>query len=144
MMVSVVESKSLVPCPDCGHLCSIEAASCPNCGKPFLKQPDQQKEKLNEQIYTQILNQSSVKIGLCLTLLGLIKVVEGVKNVTSIVDELLAINAIAFLISSIASYYALKQDGDSKRKAGKVADIIFTVSLFILAMVCGILALEIL
>lgn len=144
MMKPRVESISLVPCPDCGHLCSVEAASCPNCGKPSPTQLSHSKGMLDEQIYTHILNQSSMKIGMCLTLLGLIKVVEGVKNVTSMVDELLAIDAIGFLISSIVTYYALKQDGDRKRKAGRAGDIIFTISLLILAVVCGILAFEIL
>jgi hypothetical protein len=135
----------LEPCADCGHLCSAEAQSCPNCGKPCPRQPNRAKGMLGNEIYTHILNQSSMKIGMCLTLLGLIKVVEGVKNVTSIVDELLAIDAVGFLISSIATYYALKQaEGDSKRRAGKIGDMIFTLSLLVLAVICGVLAFELL
>src|SRR5688572_670307 len=29
------EQSKLRPCPDCGHLCSVSAASCPGCGCPF-------------------------------------------------------------------------------------------------------------
>ena len=84
-------------------------------------------------------------IGMCLTLLGLIRVVEGVKSVSSMGDELLAINAIGFLASSILSYYAVKEtDGARKRKKGRAGDILFSASLCLLAVICGILAFDLL
>lgn len=145
MMKSGIRERALTPCPDCEHLCSVEALSCPNCGKPLRPEPDKTKATLDDSINNHILNQSSMKVGMCLTLLGLIKVVEGVKNVKSVVDELLAIDALAFLISSIVSYYALKQmEAERKRKASRVGDLIFTGAIFVLIGVCAILAFELL
>ena len=85
-----------------------------------------------------------MKIGMCLTLLGLIKVVEGVKNISSVIDELLAIDAVGFLMSSIVTYYAIKQGGDRKRQVGRAGDMLFMGSLLLLAVICGILVFKLL
>jgi hypothetical protein len=86
-----------------------------------------------------------MRAGMCLTLLGLIKVVEGVKHVSSISDELLAVDAFGFLGSSILSYFALKQgDRKKKQRVGKIGDIVFSISLVTLAVICGLLAINLL
>lgn len=141
-MNSEIKAHRLNPCPDCQHLCSVDAPFCPNCGKPF---PEAAKRNriLDEKIFDKILSQSSTKIGMCLTLLGLIKVLEGVKNVTRFSDELLAINAFGFLLATIFSYLAMKEeDAERKQKKGRVGDIIFSLSLGLLALVCAIMVFE--
>ena len=130
-------------CADCGRLCSREAASCPNCGKPLRLNPAGGGVSLEDRIFDHILTQSSVKIGLCLTLLGLIRVVEGVKSVTSFADELLALNAVGFLLSSILSYFAIKEaDAERRQKKGKAGDRVFSASLGLLAVICLVIAFE--
>ncbi|HEU4390529.1 MAG TPA: hypothetical protein VFV34_22190 [Blastocatellia bacterium] len=80
---------------------------------------------------------------MCLTLLGLIKVVEGVKNVRSIADELLAVNAVGFLLSGMISYFALKEGrAPHKNKKARVGDFIFSASLCMLALICGVVLIE--
>ncbi len=138
------ESKThrLNPCPDCRHLCSIDAEFCPNCGKPF-SQESKYDRKVDARILEKILTQSSTKVGMCLTLLGLIKVLEGVKNVTRFSDELLAINAFGFLVAGIFSYFAIKEeDTKRKQKKGKIGDIFFSGSLCLLAIICAIMVFE--
>ena len=79
---------------------------------------------------------------MCLTLLGLIKVVEGVNNFTSFVDQLLAINAVGFLFSSIISYFAVKElKPHRKHIIGKAGDVIFTLSLCLLVIICKVIAI---
>src|SRR5687768_2602062 len=36
----------LAPCPDCNNQCSVEASSCPKCGKPFSKDELKNSKKL--------------------------------------------------------------------------------------------------
>ena len=142
-MKNTMEEKILMSCPTCDHSCSVEAQSCPNCGKPFSARLNGSKKGLDNNIYTNILSLSSAKIGMCLTLLGLVRVVEGVKDIQTLVDELLAITAGAFLISSLLTYSALKkEEGESKQKLGRAGDIIFTVSLGLLAVICLNLVLK--
>jgi len=96
-----------------------------------------------DTIYSQVLNHSSVKVGSCLTLLGLIKAVEGVKNVVSIADELLAIAAMAFIVSGGATYMALKNtDPVGKRRMGRIGDLMFTAGLMILLGICVVIVFE--
>jgi hypothetical protein len=137
------EPRPLQPCPACRHPCSPAANFCPNCGHPFTPPAEGRFGYLNDTIFTHIMNQSSIKVGMCLTLLGLMKVVEGVKAVTTITDELLAINAVAFLLSTMLTYFALKNaDQNRKRALGRVADFIFSGALVLLAVICCIIAFE--
>jgi hypothetical protein len=138
-------NQSLSPCPDCRHPCSPEAAACPNCGKPLGIHIAEHRERdgSNDRILGQILTNSSMKIGMCLTLLGLIRVQEGLKKVVSMADQLLAVNAVGFLISSMFSYLALKQRSDGRReKQTKTADLAFTLSLGLLVGICVVFAIE--
>ncbi len=142
-MKNTIEEKTLMSCPTCDHSCSVEAQSCPNCGKPFSARLNGSKKGLDNNIYTNILSLSSAKIGMCLTLLGLVRVVEGLKNIQTLVDELLAIIAGGFLISSLLTYSALKkEEGEGKQKLGRAGDIIFTGSLGLLAVICVSLVFE--
>jgi hypothetical protein len=142
-MKSITDNPNLTPCPHCERPCSVDAKACPNCGKPFVDESPQLRALTDEKIYNHILSQSSMKVGMCLTLLGLVRLVEGIKNVSIIADELLAINAVGFLLSTILSYSALKDD-DQKRKQtkGKSGDIVFSASLFLLILICGTIAFE--
>jgi hypothetical protein len=142
-MKDINEENKLMSCPACDHSCSVEAQACPNCGKPFSAAPEVGKRDLDDNIYTHILNQSSAKIGMCLTLLGLVRVVEGVKNVHTLADELLAITAVGFMLSSLVTYTALKREaGEGRRKLGKAGDVIFTGALGLLAVICVSLVVE--
>jgi hypothetical protein len=135
------DNHKLIPCPDCEHLCSPAAHSCPNCGKPLAEKADD--ATLNDKMIDRIMTHSSVKVGMCLTLLGLIKVVESVKRITVFSDEVLAATAFGFMLSGIVSYLALKdKDARRRQKKAKISDYLFTVSLCLLALVCGVVAFE--
>src|SRR6185295_8881759 len=103
------ETSTLLPCPACQHSCSTSAKTCPNCGHPFPDQAPEPAAITGPQIYDYVFNHSLMMVGLCLTLLGLTKLVEGLKNVSTLADELLAANAVFFLVAGLLSYLALKQ-----------------------------------
>lgn len=131
--MSEQEKTSLLPCPDCGNSCSTAALACPRCGKPLQQHTSGQGPALGDTIYTRIFTQSSTKVGVCLTLLGLIKVVEGLKKVSTPSDEILIVGAIAFLMSELVSFSALKQ-GSERRKyvLGRVSTALFVTALCLL------------
>ncbi|MEW6131384.1 MAG: hypothetical protein AB1757_30425 [Acidobacteriota bacterium] len=143
-MDAMVEPLKLISCPDCAHQCSQQAISCPSCGKPFTPPSAAGKKVLDDKVFDHILMQSSMKVGMCLTLLGLIKVVEGAKNLKSFTDEFLAIVALFFTVSGIASYFAIKESNpDRKQQKGTIADFIFSIALCLLAIICAIIALQV-
>ncbi|HVZ40663.1 MAG TPA: hypothetical protein VHI13_15390 [Candidatus Kapabacteria bacterium] len=141
-MSAPVSSPRLEPCPACGRECSAAAAACPGCGHPIAAR--QRNEGIaQDTLYSHILNQSSLKVGMCLTLLGLIKVVEGAKGVSAFSDELLAVNAVLFLVANMLTYHAVKlEDPQRRKKFGRLGDLLFTTALCMLASVCAVLAFE--
>lgn len=80
-------------------------------------------------------------VGLCLTLLGLTRLMEGLKNISTLADELLAANAVFFLVAGLLSYFALKQNRERRRKnLGQAADVVFSLGIFCLAAICCVIA----
>jgi hypothetical protein len=62
-----------------------------------------------------------------------------------VADELLAIDAVGFLVSGLLSYIGIKDaDPERKHKKGRAGDILFTLSLSLLAVICAIVAFELL
>lgn len=141
-MSQITPALRLHPCPDCEHLCSVAAVACPQCGRPLAAERTTPKA-MDDTLFGHIMMQASMKVGMCLTLLGLVKVVEGAKGQMMIADEILAVDALLFLVSNLTAYHALKQT-NTKRKAqfGRVGDVLFTVALALLATVCALLALQ--
>jgi hypothetical protein len=143
-MNSVAETHNSTSCSSCGHVPSGEAKFCSNCGKSLSPTSGRRRARLDDHIYTQILASSSLKVGMCLTLLGVLRVVEGVKNVRTLGDELLAVNAAGFLLAAALSYLALKETDEARKlQKGKLGDWIFSGSLAFLVAICILLAVEV-
>ncbi len=101
------------------------------------------KEPFKDEIYTHIASQSATKLGLCLTLLGLLRVVEGLKKIDTLADEILALGALAFLVAGTFAYFALRTEKPrSKYLAGKIADTLFLISHGVLILTCLIIAFQ--
>jgi hypothetical protein len=87
-----------------------------------------------------ILPNAATMVGVCLTVIGLIKVVEAGTG-PSIIDEVLAVNAIGFLLSAILSYVSLRSD-TQKIRLEAWADHLFIGSLGMLGIATVVLAFE--
>jgi len=95
------------------------------------------QEPSKTDICVHIFAVSAGMVGVCLTVIGLFRVITTLNNVSSIGDDLLAINALAFLTSFILSYIALRTR-ESKRhhQLEKIADAIFLTALSMMAIIC--------
>jgi hypothetical protein len=91
-----------------------------------------------------ILPASATLIGVCVTLVGLVKVVE-VKIGNSRVDEYAALVAIAFLTCSIASYLSIRCSAHGKLSywLEQAADIMFVAGLIAITMIATLFAYEV-
>lgn len=85
---------------------------------------------LEEDISIHIFTVSATMLGVCVTLIGLLRVVIVISKVDFVADELLAANAILFLTSCLSSYFALRTR--RKRRMHRLER--FADSIFILAM----------
>jgi multisubunit Na+/H+ antiporter MnhF subunit len=94
----------------------------------------------DSRIPTHILPTASTMVGVCLTVIGLIKVVEGTTG-PSYLDEVIALNALGFLFSAVLSYISLRSDKE-KAKIEAWADHLFIGSLCALGVVTVVLAFE--
>jgi hypothetical protein len=92
---------------------------------------------LDEQTCKLICPISAAMIGVCLTTIGLIRIIISVDKVGTYADDLLSLNAIMFLVATLASYTALRtRTAVRMHRLEKVADLFFIASMVLLAAIC--------
>ena len=107
-------------------------------------QQDNQKT-LEEDISIHIFTASAALVCVCLTVIGLIRVVVATINVDTVADNLLAVDALLFLASCLLSYWALRTLSIRRMyRVERVADAIFIGGLLLMTCVCTIIAYELL
>ena len=90
-----------------------------------------------------IFTASAALVGVCLTVMGLFRITSKLQNVGSVGDELLAVDAVAFLGSCILAYVALRTRRQKRRhRVEQLADSIFLLGLCLMAVVCALIAYE--
>lgn len=92
-----------------------------------------------------ILPSSGTMIGICTTLIGLVKIVEG-RTGPSQADEYGALINVAFLASAILSYLSIRlstRNASIARKLERVADVFFILGLISLVGLAGVFAFEV-
>ena len=90
-----------------------------------------------------IFSASAAMVGVCLTVINLFRLSNKLRNVGSIGDEILALDAGAFLVSCILAYLTLRTREVRRRDTiEQVADWIFLCALGLMAVVCGLIAYE--
>jgi Kef-type K+ transport system membrane component KefB len=79
-------------------------------------------------------------VGVCLTVIGLIRVVITLGNADTLADDLLAGDALLFLVSCLLSYWALRSRTVRRmHRLEKVADTIFIVAMIGMVVVCAMI-----
>jgi hypothetical protein len=97
-------------------------------------------ETLEYDISIHIFSTSATMVGVCLTVIGLFKVILQLKIVSTLGDDLLAFDAMLFLVACVLSYWALRTRGMKRRqRTEKVADIVFLVALSFMTIICGLI-----
>ena len=84
--------------------------------------------QLEEDFSVHILSVSAAMVGVCLTVIGLIRIVITLGKFDTIADNLLAVAALIFLISCFCSYWALRTRGVRRmHRLERIADAAFLV-----------------
>jgi hypothetical protein len=92
---------------------------------------DHSQVSLDEDLSVHIFTVSATMVGVCLTAVGLIRVIINLRGVETIIDTLVALDAVLFVISGLLSYWALRS-----RKYGRLHRIeTFAEKVFLAAMI---------
>ena len=95
---------------------------------------------LEQDICLHIFTVSSAMVGVCLTVIGLIRVVITLGSADTLADDLLAADALLFLISCLLSYWALRSRGLRRmHRLEKIADAIFIIAMIGMVVVCALI-----
>ena len=90
-----------------------------------------------------ILSVSAALVGVCLTVIGLIRVIESLRTLRTIEDNLLALDSLAFLGAAMLAYGAMRSGtAIAYRRLERAADILFLFGLTCMAVVCVLIAYE--
>ena len=97
----------------------------------------------NESLASHILPVSGTMIGVCATLIGLVKLAEA-KHGSSHVDEYAAMAAVTFLASALTSYLAIRWSERTRLsfRIERMADVIFLCGLIGITLVATLFAYE--
>ena len=80
-------------------------------------------------------------VGVCLTVIGLIRVVITLGSADTIADDLLAGDALLFLTASLLSYTALRtRDSRRMKYFERFADWLFILAMTVMVAVCAFIA----
>ena len=95
---------------------------------------------LEEDLCIHIFTVSSAMVGVCLTVIGLIRVVVTLGTADTLADDLLAGDALLFLISCLLSYWALRSRSMRRmHRLEKIADGIFIIAMIGMVIICALI-----
>jgi multisubunit Na+/H+ antiporter MnhF subunit len=110
---------------------------------PHRREAEPGPVRRSEDLCVHIFSVSAGLVGVCLTVIGLFRVVSRLKNVDSLADNLLALDALGFLLSCTLAYLALrKQETPRRQRLEILADRVFLASLGLMTLVGALIAYE--
>lgn len=94
-------------------------------------------EKQENSISVHIFSVSATLVGVCLTVIGIINIITTNKQHETIIDDVLAVDAIVFLICCLLSYISLKMEDRAKKlKLELAVDRIFLTGIIVMVLIC--------
>jgi hypothetical protein len=104
---------------------------------PDLSPQQQQDHELTIALYSQMFAVAGAMVGVCLTVIGVIRLIIEVKGYQTMADDLVAVDGILFLLACLSSYLMLKvRDHGHRRTFRVVTDIIFLVAIVLMMAIC--------
>lgn len=94
-----------------------------------------------ENISIHIFSVSAAMVGVCLTVIGLIRVVITLGKGDTLADDLIAFDAVLFLAATMLSYTALRARSTRKmRYFERIADWVFITAMTLMVAICAFIA----
>jgi hypothetical protein len=104
----------------------------------------EQNHHLEQDVSIHIFTVSSAMVGVCLTVIGLIRVVVTLGTADTLTDDFLAGDALLFLVSCLLSYWALRSRSVRRmHRIERVADAIFILAMIGMVVICALITYSI-
>lgn len=104
---------------------------------PQLPEPSARERELSGHIFTV----SAGLVGVCLTVVGLFRLFHRAGEVESIADNLIATDAIVFLLACLCAYLALRSTSETAwRRLEHFADALFLFGLAAMVLISALVA----
>jgi hypothetical protein len=97
-------------------------------------------ERRDDELAMNIFAVSSGMVGVCLTGVGLMRVGSALDTLTHVGDDLLAIDALLFLVACLFSFSSFRLRNARRRGVARIAaDAVFLVALGLMVVICCII-----
>ena len=101
-------------------------------------------KRLEDDIAIHILSVSAAMVGVCLTVIGVIRVVITLRKADTFADDLLALDAILFLVAALSAYWALRtRSAQRMYRLERFADVVVLAALVLMVVVCAFIVYNI-
>ncbi len=99
---------------------------------------------LEADICVHLFTVSSAMVGVCLTVIGLIRVVITLGRIDTLADDLLSLDALFFLVACLLSYSALRtRSARRMHRVERIADVTFIAGMLLMTAICCIITYRI-
>lgn len=90
---------------------------------------------LDERTCRMICPIAAAMVGVCLTAIGILRVVIAVRKANTLADDMLALDSVLFLIATLTSYFAIRH-GPTKRlhELERIADVTFIAAMSLMTV----------
>lgn len=117
----------------------------PNGARHLSRVEKQRSDALRDDICVHIFTVSATLVGVCLTVIGVLRLVPRQRASTTLIDDILSANAILFLAACATAYCALRMADMRRRRAvERYADVIFMLALGLMTVACALLTYDLL
>ena len=98
------------------------------------------KRGLEKDISIHIFSVSAALVGVCLTVISVVRVVITATKINTLADDILAADALLFLTSCLLAYSAMRSRTEKRmRLVERAADTVFIIGLLLMAIVCALI-----
>jgi hypothetical protein len=103
------------------------------------------EEQVEAELAVHIVSLSAGLVGVCLTVISLLQVGLRLKQWNTPADNILAGDAVLFLLTCLLAYASLRtRRRDRRRALERLADACFLLALTIMTLVCAVVVFEVL
>ncbi|MGB9097244.1 hypothetical protein [Erwinia sp.] len=96
--------------------------------------------KIEKDICVHIFTASAGMVGVCITVIGIFQVVTTLRKEDTLGDDLLAVNAFLYLVTTLLSYWGLRSGGVKHQPLlEKWIDILFLIALTFTTCIAGLI-----
>jgi uncharacterized membrane protein YkgB len=99
-----------------------------------------QLEQRDHELTMHVFAVSAAMVGVCLTTIGIIRLITNQSQVQTVSDDLLAMDAVLFALSTVLAFWSFKtRDLPFQRVLRLAVDVLFLLGLTVMASVCALI-----